>query len=146
MFESLMYKFSTTSLDTTVMEKSLDGVPVMWDAHLDWTVLVSDEILPRSVNVPTVRPRANRKSHLFSHEEPREVRIKRNVHQKFSPRKEKSGPNECHLRRICVIFVGSSLHFDAGKPIFCLSQLAFAESRSGCEGWLLSEVDCDKNL
>mmetsp|Transcript_14184 Transcript_14184/g.30317 ORF Transcript_14184/g.30317 Transcript_14184/m.30317 type:complete len:509 (+) Transcript_14184:380-1906(+) len=58
-----------------------------------------NQILPRRVNVPPVRPRPQRQRDLLPHETPRQVRIERHVDQKFRTREEEPRGNIRNLGR-----------------------------------------------
>mmetsp|Transcript_14353 Transcript_14353/g.25942 ORF Transcript_14353/g.25942 Transcript_14353/m.25942 type:complete len:255 (-) Transcript_14353:1-765(-) len=57
-----------------------------------------NQILPRRVNVPPVRPRPQRQRDLLPHEAPRQVRIERHVDQKLRTREEEPRGNIRYLR------------------------------------------------
>ena len=88
--------------NTCVIEKdlqSIDSAPELGQSHSTRSILVSDEILSRSINIPPVCPGPHRQCNLFPHETPRNVRIKRNIYQKFGSSKEKPSSYERNLRR-----------------------------------------------
>ena len=103
--------------------QSVGWFPEFWKSQSARSILVSNQVLPRRIDVPSLRPGPHRQGNFFSHETPsrinlnissksrcrqregnwhewnlpRNVRVEGNINQKFSPRKEETSGDERNL-------------------------------------------------
>ena len=91
---------------------------------------MGNQILSWGVNVPTVGPRSHTERNLFSHEEPWHEWIKRNVTQKFGPRKEETRRNERNLGGPWFIPLVGKSSIDSHNRVWIVSACATSAETS----------------
>mmetsp|Transcript_79011 Transcript_79011/g.118814 ORF Transcript_79011/g.118814 Transcript_79011/m.118814 type:complete len:251 (-) Transcript_79011:786-1538(-) len=89
-----------------------------------------NHIRPRGVYIPPGRPRPHRQCDLLSHKTPRQIRIERNVRQKFRPSKEKPCRNVRNLRRPRFSTLVHSIRIDPNDVTFDRIGRKFAITQS----------------
>ncbi|KAL7542714.1 hypothetical protein ACHAXR_013022 [Thalassiosira sp. AJA248-18] len=116
---------------TRTAKHSTSIFPEFGQSHPPGPILMSYIILPRCVNIPTMRPRSKRQRNLLSHEAPRQIRVEGNINQKLGPGEEKSSGNVRYLRR--RLFLPSTL-ISGINPQYFVFYITIRERALSCRG------------
>mmetsp|Transcript_13331 Transcript_13331/g.19059 ORF Transcript_13331/g.19059 Transcript_13331/m.19059 type:complete len:209 (+) Transcript_13331:446-1072(+) len=88
-----------TKSRSRLSKQSTHTSPKLGQSHPTRSILMSNPILSRCIYSPSTRPCTHGQHDLFPHKTPRHIRIERDIHQKFSRRKEESSCNKWNLGR-----------------------------------------------